>query len=222
MLSFICTFQIQAQPNIGITELENLSSSSFLPIVYGWYHNPKSDKWITKENEIKNIDKFVNYYILSFNDLDKKYVAIIKEQKEKNNLLFDTYIIDSKYYEESMEVREEHALIKFPILRYHQAKIKKGEVLTRSILGLDNLTKLQIAPRDSFIFQYKFFSDSTVKFLFYVEECSSDTCIVGGLNFQKEYTELYKSIGKDQLYNNFFYKTTIKYFIEFIESPLNQ
>lgn len=205
--------------NISITELNNNTPVlSSLSIVYGWIRNPKNDKWMTKENEIKGIDKFVNYYILPLEFDTEKYIAIVKEQKD---LLFDIYIINYNAYSKVVYMREEDALIKFPILKYSQIKLQKGKSISIESLGLNNLSDLLDNPNGYFIFQYKFFSDSTVKFLFYIEHCSSDNCEIKGLDTKEENKEWYNYIGTNQLYNNFFYKTTIKYFTEFIYSPLN-
>ncbi|MFR9166738.1 MAG: hypothetical protein ACLVKO_11165 [Dysgonomonas sp.] len=112
--------------NISITELNNNTPVlSSLSIVYGWIRNPKNDKWMTKENEIKGIDKFVNYYILPLEFDTEKYIAIVKEQKD---LLFDIYIINYNAYSKVVYMREEDALIKFPILKYSQIKLQKRKI----------------------------------------------------------------------------------------------
>ena len=220
VIIFSYSSYVHAFDNQKTIESENLLTSESLFSAYGWLYNSKNDKWITKEKEIKGVDQFVNYYILSFSNNAEKYVAIVKEQKD---LLFDVYIIDYDIYADNISLWDENTLIKVPILKYKQVKIKKGEKPTVDLLGLNDLSSILIEPRDYFVFQYKFFSDSTVKFLFYVELCSSfDGCLISNLDTKKEYMQLHNHIGKDTLYNNFFYKTTIKYFTNFIDSPLKK
>ena len=227
-LLFILHFAIYAlqlnASDITITQLDNISTSSTLSIVYGWFHNPKNDKWITKENEIKDIDKFTNYYILSFPDKgsSQKYVAIVKEQKVQSFFDLNVYIFDYNVYKDKISMWEEDALIKLPILKHHQVRVKKEEMLTNDLLGISDLSGVLSNPRDNFVIQYKFFSDSTVKFLFYTEQCSSDSCVVTGLDTKEKFLDFYNYIGTNTLYSTFFYKTTIKYFTEFVDSPLNK
>jgi len=223
LLFAIHSSQLCASDGVIINQLDNISTSSTLSIVYGWYHNPKNDKWTTKENEIKDIDKFTNYYLVSFKDKinAKKYVAIIKEQKVQSFFDLDVYIVDFDSYKDKISMWEEDALIKLPILKHHQVKIKKGEAISNDLIGINDLSDLLTNPSDNFVIQYKFFTDSTVKFLFFVEQCAFDSCVIGGLETKEKYIDSHDHIGTNTLYNNFFYKTTVKYFTEFVDSPLN-
>ncbi|MDH6354252.1 hypothetical protein M2132_000579 [Dysgonomonas sp. PH5-45] len=215
----LLSLQLVAQNKIERSNLTDVDSFTSLSIVYGWSYDSKKDKWITKENEIKGIDRFDGYYILSLHDENRNYVAIIKEYKIKSNLVFDTFILDYDDYVTKISKWETHTLLKFPILKHHQVTIKKKELVTNDVLGL-NVSNLLSTPRDYFVFQYKFLQDSTVKFLFYTELYSSDNCMLSGLNTEEVDLGRYTFIGKEELYNNSFYKTTPQYFTDFIDSPL--
>lgn len=217
-----CIFQIQATNPNKFSEIEKVRSVASFPVVYGWLYNDKNDKWITKDNEIKNIDKFSNYYIISFFDQAKRYIAIIKEEKIKNELIINSYILDYDLYESNITRWEEQSLIKLPVLKHHTAKINKNEIFTTNILGVDDLSNLEVDSRSYFVLQYKFFTDSTVKFIFYKEQCTAESCTIGGLNVDEKSVQLCEYLGKDEMYNKFFYKTTIQFFTDFIDSPLNK
>lgn len=218
IIPFLC---LNAQTNHDIRQLPGVETYGTLSFVYGWLRNPKNDKWTVKEKEIKDIDKFDSYSIISFTNKGKKYIAILKQEEKRSQQIFDVYIIDYIDYVSKISLWEEHTILKFPILEYHQVLLGKKDIISMEALGLNILSDVRTYPRDNFVFQYKFFTDSTVKFLFYVESCSSDDCVFSGLYTPKEYTGMYENIGKDDLYNDFFYKTMLKYFTAFTDSPLN-
>jgi len=224
LILLFCMPEAIAQNISSLKDIKGIESYADLPFVYGWHRNPDNDKWSTKENEIKNIDKFESYSILTFTNQNNKYIAIIKEYKEKGSLVFDTYILDCNDYVSKISLWETNSLLKFPILKFHQAKLKKKEAITKQLLGLADMSDLKVYPRDYFVFQYKFFPDSTVKFLFYVESCSADICVPTGLNIEKENESGRVSgvAGKESLYDNFFYKTIYKYFVAFTDFPLKE
>ena len=225
LISFILFLSFSgliAQNRSIVRQIAGVETNTSLSFVYGWQRNPQNDKWTTKENEIKGIDKFESYSLISFNDQSKKYIAIIKQYDEKGLLVFDSYILDYEDYVSKISLWEEHSILKFPILKYYQAKLKKGILLTKDVLGLSDLSGLLSSPKDFFVFQYKFSNDNTVKFLFYKESCLAGDCLPSGLNTKPENLPYYINIGTDNLYNNFFYKTMLKYFVEFTDSPIKK
>lgn len=191
-------------------------SISTLPIVFGWYQN--NSKWIVKEKEIKNTDKFSNFYIISFYNNRKKWVALIKEEKENKTVLYNTYVTDYSTYEKLIKRWDEDAILNFPIYKHFQVRVNKKDKIDLQVLTTDNPFDIIQYPHDFFVFQFKFFKDSTVKFLFYLNHCD-DSCFISGFNNQKDQS-LNKMIGTNDIYDTFFYKTTAEYFIDFIDSPL--
>lgn len=193
-----------------------------LPVVYGWFFDQKKDKWITKEKRIKNIDKFLDYRIKTFGNNSQKYVAIIKQTEKGNRFLIDTYIIDREEYISEMNQGLKDAIIRLPILKHHKAEINNEDELTASVLGIDALPEDNKRENSYFVLQYKFLSNSTVKFLFYTEKCVSAKCHIEGLGLSPKYAEEFlKNVGNDSLYDNFYYKTTVDYFTSFIDLPIN-
>lgn len=208
--------------NNPVDQLPDIDSYGYISSVYGWARNPKSDKWKVKENEIQGIDKFDNYSIISFKNLSRNYVAIIKQTEDKGLQMYDVYVLDYDEYTSQIGRWEEHTILKFPVLKHYQARLKKNDPVTKESLGLSDLSDILSHPRDYFVFQYKFEQDATVKFLFYVESCLAGECVPSGLITKKENIHLYGEIGKDTLYNTFFYKTMLKYFVAFTDSPLKK
>lgn len=199
-------------------EVESHSSLSF---TYGWLRNEKNGKWITKENEIKDIDSFDSYTLISFLQNDIKYIAVIKKQSEGSFWLFDTYLIDYNTYVEKMGEEINDAVLRFPILKHFKSKQKKNTLVSKTTLGLNDLNDLLPFPRDFFVFQYRFDLDSIVKFLLYTESCNTDTCVPNGLNLKSDNRQILRYVGSERLYDHLYYKTTYNEFIKFIDSPLS-
>ncbi|MBK5721173.1 hypothetical protein JGH11_09860 [Dysgonomonas sp. Marseille-P4677] len=211
-----------AQESSFIKNFDSLDSYAELKLVYGWMYNSKSDKWIIKENRIANIDYYSNYYIVSLHNQSNKYICIIKQFEEKGAISFESYILDYNDYISKISLWEEHTILKFPILKKNKIKLKKGTQLSKELLGIDNLSDVLSNPRDYFVFQYRFEKDSTVKFLFYQESCFVNDCQPSSLNCEEKYLSYYVHVGNDNLYSNFFYKTMLKYFTQFIDSPITK
>lgn len=220
LILLLSVLQLKAVDIASTGDIDFLTGAS-LPIVYGWYHKTDKDKWITKEKEIKYIDRFSDYLLLSLKDNDQKYVAIIKESKNKNDILVDTYIINYDVYADEIGQWLEGAVVRLPVLKHYKTQLKKGEELTASALGVNTMPKITATTGIYLVIQYKFCPDSTVKFLFYTENCNYANCRIEGLNASEGQKQDFKHIGNDSLYDNFYYKTTINYFIKFIDSPLN-
>lgn len=200
----------------------HVDTNASLSVAYGWYYNAKNGKWISKPNEIKSIDRFENYTIISFSSEGEKYIAIIKKSLKGSYQTLNTYIIDYDKYVDDVSRWENKAILKFPILKHHVSILKKSEVVTYSTLGLDNMDNLLKYPRNYFVFQYRFEQDSMVKFLFYTLECNTDTCIPKGLEVVEPYPIEENIIGTDALYERFFYKAMQKSFADFIDSPIQK
>lgn len=201
-----------------LVALNGIKKVESLPVVYGWHRNQKSDKWTIKSNEISGVDKFQEYCMVLFKDSNfKEYILIIKTNEHKGNLIIDSYILDYSDYVDKISAWDEYAILKFPILKHKQSVVKKNTPLSEELVGIDDLSDLIVKSRNYFVFQYKFQKDSTVKFLFYTELCSSGTCQIEGLNVTPENTHIYKYLERDELYNTLFYKTTIKYFTDFLD-----
>ena len=209
-----------AQESSAIKNLDGLDSYAEMKLVYGWSRNTKNDKWTVKEEKIVDIDYFDNYYILSFHEQTQKYICIIKQYEEKRDVVFESYIIDYEDYVSKISMWEEHSLLKFPILKQTSVRLKKGSSISKQLLGLDNLSNILLQPKDSFVFQYRFEKDDTVKFLFYKESCLANDCQPAGLNMNEKNYSSYTYVGNDSLYSTFFYKTILKYFTQFTDSPL--
>ena len=218
---FINSFVLCATEGLDELSQDNrvLSFTSF-PVVFGWFQNDDGSKWVVKNKEIKNIDKYQDLYIISFNNNNKKWIAFIKEEKEGSFLIYHTFILDSERYENLITRRESNTILKFPIYKYTKTKVKAKDIVTPELLGITDLSDRTTYPRDFLAVQYKFFKDDTVKFLFYVDQCSAETCQASGLNTNQDYLTYYNFIGSEDLYDTFFYKTTTEYFIKFIDSPI--
>lgn len=220
-LVVIMTAGISVQAKCLIPELSslpNIQTCASLDIAYGWLHDQKKDKWQTSQNEIKNIDKYANLYIISFINENGLYVAFVKKTKMKSGYKVNSYIIDYSVYEKVLSYLNEDALLEIPLVKTFQSEISKDEDLTAENLGLNNLSSLSSNAKNAFCIQYKLGSDSTAKFIFYIDQ------VPIGFEPNKETvkdTSLFDRLGTASLYNTFFYKTTTDYFLNFITSPFN-
>ena len=215
ILLSIALISINAQ-NSPVIDNSKFSSLSF---VYGWYKNPKNGKWTTKDSEIKDIDKFSSYTIFATAWNSQKLVCIMKLATRSSFYIYDLYFVDYDDYKSQITKWEENTILRFPIVKHVNIEEKK-KLNSISLEGIDFTDqKDSDSATNFFVFQYKFDYDNTVKFLFYTEECSDQRCQFAGLNGQK--AAIHKPLlATDALFDNFFYKTMHKHFVDFTDAPL--
>lgn len=193
-----------------------------LPFAYGWFRPEVNDKWQVKENEIRNVDQFKKYYLVSYSVDGNIYVALVKESKEKGGVRVRSYVVDFSTYQSQLSFLGEYALVEVPLLKFADVLLPKNYVFSIENLDLNpESSQSALSKRGSLFFHYKVNSDSTVKFLFYSEFIDSEGDSTFDLNFSPKYEYLHNKLGLESVFSSFFYKTTNDYFFKFINSPLN-
>lgn len=220
ILTFLCLALVFNGLDAQNSNLINSKSFSSLSFVYGWYKNPKNDKWTTKDSEIKDIDKFESYTIFAHNVDNKDVVCIMKLSTKSSIYTYDIYLIDFQDYANQISKWEEQATFRFPILKQSKVEAKKLKEINLNDLNFSAMEDLK-TKESNFIFQYKFEYDDTVKFLFYTEECDNARCQFVGLNGKNANLNV-SLLDTDELFDNFFYKTMKDNFIKFTDAPLKK